>query len=86
MIADSIIVVLVCIMPTQQPKEPHKNRFTEVFEQADKAFDKTHKFDIEALKQAAHEAAISADEKTKAEREEVMKPVFDVNDLFRKEE
>lgn len=86
MIADSIIVVLVCIMPAQQPKEVKQNRFTEAFEQADKDFNKKYHLDIEALKQAAHEAAISADEKTKAEREEVMKPVFDVNDLFRKEE
>lgn len=82
MIADSIIVVLVCIMPAQQPKEVKQNRFTEAFEQADKDFNK--KYHLE--KHAAHEAAISADEKTKAEREEVMKPVFDVNDLFRKEE
>lgn len=86
MIADSLIVVFVCIMPVQQPKEVRQNRFKETFEQADKEFTKKYKLEIEALKRAAHEAAISADEKTKAEREEVMKPVFDVNDLFRKEE
>ena len=86
MIEDSIIVVLVCFMPVQQPNEVKENRFEEAFEQADKEFDKTHKFDIEALKRAAHEASISAAKKTKAERDEVMKPIFDVNDLFRKEE
>lgn len=86
MIADSIIVVLVCVMPVQQPKEVSQNRFKESFEQADKEFDKKYKLDIEALKRAAHEAAISADEKTKAERDRIMKPIFDVNDLFRKEE
>lgn len=86
MISDSIIVVLVCIMPVQLPNEVKENRFTEVFEQADKEFDKKYKLDIEALKRTAHEAAISADEKTKAERDRIMKPIFDVNDLFRKEE
>ena len=82
MIADTILVVLMCSAPVQQPKEPHKNRFTEVFEQADKEFDKKYKLDIEALERAAHEAVISADEKTKAEREAVTKPVFDVKELF----
>lgn len=86
MIADTILVVLMCIAPVQQPQEASQNRFTEAFEQADKAFDKKYKLDIEALKRAAHEVAISADEKTKAEREEVMEPVFDVKELFRKEE
>lgn len=82
MISDSIIVVLVCIMPVQLPNEVKENRFVEAFEQADKEFDKTHKFDIEALKRAAHEAAISADKKTKAERDRIMKPIFDVKELF----
>lgn len=86
MIADSIIVVLVCIMPAQQPKEVRQNSFKETFEQADKEFTKKYKLEIEALKRAGHEAAISADEKTKAERDRIMKPIFDVNDLFRKEE
>lgn len=86
MIADSIIVVLVCIMPAQLPKEVKQNRFTEAFEQADKDFNKKYHLNIEGLKRAAHEAAISADEKTKAERDRIMKPIFDVNDLFRKEE
>lgn len=82
MIVDSIIVVLVCVMPVQQPKEVSQNCFKESFEQADKEFDKKYKLDIEALERAAHEAVISADEKTKAEREAVTKPVFDVKELF----
>lgn len=86
MIADTILVVLVCIMPALQPKKSTSNRFAESFEQADKEFDKKYKLDIEALERAAHEAAISADEKTKAERDKIMKPIFDVNGLFRKEE
>ncbi len=82
MIADSIIVVLVCVMPVQQPKEVRQNRFKETFEQADKEFTKKYKLEIEALKRAAHEAVIQADLETKVERDEVMKPVFDVKELF----
>lgn len=82
MVADTIMVVLVCFMPTQQPKEVKKNRFTESFEQADKEFDKEFKLDIEALKKAAHEAAISADEKTKVEKERALRPLINVKELF----
>lgn len=82
MVADSIIVVLVCVMPVQQPKEVRQNRFKETFEQADKEFKKKYKLEIEALKRAAHEAVIQADLETKVERDEVMKPVFDVKELF----
>lgn len=86
MIADSLIVVFVCIMPVQQPKEVRQNRFKETFEQADKEFTKKYKLEIEALKRAAHEAVIQADLETKVERDGVMKPLFDANYLFRKEE
>lgn len=82
MIADTVIVVLVCIMPAQQPKQNTQNRFIETFEQADKEFDKKYKLDIEELKRAAHEAAVQADEKTKAQRERVMKPIVDIKTLF----
>lgn len=82
MIADTVIVVLVCIMPAQQPKQNTKNRFIETFEQADKEFDKKYKLDIEELKRAVHEAAVQADEKTKAQRERVMKPIIDIKTLF----
>lgn len=82
MIADTVIVVLVYIMPAQQPKQNTQNRFIETFEQADKEFDKKYKLDIEELKRAAHEAAVQADEKTKAQRERVMKPIVDIKTLF----
>ena len=82
MIADTLIVVLVCIMPAQQPKQNTQSRFIETFEQADKEFDKKYKLDIEELKRAAHEAAVQADEKTKAQRERVMKPIVDIKTLF----
>ena len=36
MIADTIIVVLVCIMPAHNLKQNTQNRFIETFEQADK--------------------------------------------------
>lgn len=79
MIADTIIVVLMCIMPAQQPKE-RCNRFKPLFEQADSAFNA--KYNLEALRRAAHEAAISADRKTKAERDKILKPIIDVKQLF----
>lgn len=82
MITDTIIVVLVCIMPVQQPKQNTQNRFIETFEQADKEFDKKYKLDIKELKRAAHEAAVQADEKTKAQRERVMIPIVDIKTLF----
>lgn len=73
MIADTIVVVLLCIMPAQEPKQNKENRFKEIFEQADREFDKKYRLDIEALKSASREAAIQAFEKTK-------------NELFMKEE
>lgn len=83
MIADTIVVVLMFIFPTQQHKEVEGNRFKEVFEQADKAFDNKYKIDIEAFKRASNEAAISADEKTKSERDNIMKPIIiDIKSLL----
>lgn len=73
MIADTIVVVLLCIMPAQEPKQNKENRFKETFEQADREFEKKYMLDIEALKSASREAAIQAFEKTK-------------NEQFRKEE
>ena len=73
MIADTIVVVLLCIMPAQEPKQNKENRFKETFEQADREFDKKYRLDIEALKSASREAAAQAFEKTK-------------NKLFRKEQ
>lgn len=84
MIADTIIVVLVGIMPAQQPREVKQNRFKEVFEQADKDFEKKHILDIEELKRASNDAVKSADIKSKAERDRVMRPLFDVYELFKK--
>ena len=71
MIADTIIVVLVCMMPAQQPKE-RCNRFKPLFEQADSAFNKTHKIELEAIRRASAEAVKSAHIKTKCERDKIM--------------
>lgn len=68
MAADTIVIVLMCIIPTQQPKEVKKNRFTEAFEQADKAFNKKYEVDVEALKKASYEAVKSAEGKTLKEK------------------
>lgn len=75
MIIDTIIVVMVCIIPEQQPKEFKQNRFKEVFEQADKDFDRKYGIDIEKLKKASSEAVIEAEEKTKEEKKKALEPI-----------
>lgn len=82
---DTIVVVLVCIMPTKQPKESC-NRFLPLFEEADSAFNQKYKLDIEMLKQASREAVKSADEKTRVERDRVMNLFKGINFFERKEE
>lgn len=85
MVADTILVVLVCIMPAQQPKE-NSNRFRPLFEQADSSFNSEYKLDIEALKAASKQAVKTADEKTKVERDRVMSLFKGINFFGRKEE
>lgn len=63
MIADTIVVILMGIMPTQPIKS--EGKFTKLFEQADSVFNQQYKLDIEELKRASDEAAKSAFEKTK---------------------
>lgn len=75
MIVDTIIVVLVCIIPEQQPKDFKQNSFKEVFEQADKDFDRKYGIDIEKLKKASSEAVIEAEEKTKEEKKKALEPI-----------
>ena len=60
MIADTIVVVMVCIMPSQQKQ----NRFDALFEEADR---QEYKLNLEELKKASAEAAKEAFEKTKKE-------------------
>lgn len=75
MIIDTIIVVLVCIIPEQHPKEFNQNSFKDVFEQADKYFDRKYGVDIEKLKKASEEAVIEAEEKTKEEMKKALEPI-----------
>lgn len=75
MIVDTIIVVLVCIIPGQQPKEFKQNSCKEVFEQADKDFDRKYGIDIEKLKKNSSGAVIEAEEKTKEEKKKALEPI-----------
>ena len=76
MVSDTIVIVLMCIMTTQPIKS--EGKFTKLFEQADSVFNKEYKLDIEELKKASNEAVKIADEKTKDERERIMKPVINI--------
>lgn len=72
MIADTLIVMIFCISSkVQEPVEvtSGKEDFKELFNEADKKFDKVHKIDLEALKRASQEAAEEAAEKTKKMRD-----------------
>lgn len=76
MVADTIVIVLVCIKSAQPDKViPHKqeNRFVELFKEADKKFDKAYRLNIDELKRASSEAVQSAAEKTKSQREKALK-------------
>lgn len=71
MVADTIIVVMMVIPSSPQPKE---NRFTELFKDADAAFEKEYHLK-ERFKEASRQAVISADEKTSKWREGALKGV-----------
>lgn len=84
MVADTIIVVLVCIMPAQQPQESNK-RSTPLFEQFDLTFNKKHKFNISSLRSASKHAKILAEENTKVEHDRVLNLFKDIDAFGRKE-
>lgn len=67
MIADTLVVIMVCIT-TSQPKQ---NNFKALFDEADKQFNKEYKLNLEELKKASAEAAKEAFEKTKKELEKL---------------
>lgn len=77
MLADTIIVVLLCIIPAQHQD---KNRFKDAFEKADRQFD----IELSELAKASEEPAKSAALKTKREREEAMRDFCDFKALLRK--
>lgn len=85
MVTATIFVVLVCIMPAQQP-QGNSNQFRPLFEQADSAFNAEYKLDIEALKVTSKQAAKTAAEKTKVERGRVLDLFKDIDIYRRKEE
>lgn len=75
---DTIIVVVMLLCPVSvqdkcNKQEQKQNRFSALFEQADKEFSRTHRIDIEQIRKASREAVISADIKTREEREKVLK-------------
>lgn len=71
MIADTIIVVMMVIPSSPQPKE---NRFAELFKEADAAFEKEYNLK-DKLKEASRQSAISAEEKTAKQRDKALKSV-----------
>lgn len=81
MVSDTIVIVLMCVMTAQQPKE-HHNSFRQLFEEADRKFDIEYKLDIEKIKRASKEAVIEAAIKTNDERNKVTRPIIDVKKLF----
>lgn len=60
------------VIPSSPP--PKENRFTELFKEADAAFEKEYNLK-EKLNEASRQAVISADEKTAKQREEALKGV-----------
>lgn len=85
MVVDTILVVLVCIMPAQQPKES-SNRFRPLFERADSTFNSEYELDIEALKATSKQTARTAHEKTKVKHDRVMNLFKGIDSFERKEE
>lgn len=69
MIVDTLIYVMVVLIDTTATS----NRFENAFSEADR------QFNIEMMKQASHEAAIEATEKTRKLRTKVL-------DIYRKED
>lgn len=68
MISDTLVVLLIFVMPEMtEVNNGRQHKFRELFEQADKDFDRKYG-DIEKLKKASSEAVIEAEEKTKEEK------------------
>lgn len=76
MISDTLVVLLIFVMPEMtEVNNERQHKFRELFEQADKDFDRTYGIDIERLKKASSEAVIEAEEKTKEEKKKALKPI-----------
>lgn len=57
MVADTIVIMLMIAQPA---KNQVNGRFNEAFEQADSAFNKEYKLEIEKMKNASQQAAKEA--------------------------
>lgn len=77
MIADTLVVVLICLSPAQ-PVQPDTaisisgNRFSEVFKEADRDFERKYHLS-EKIREASKQAVKSADKKTRNERNKVIR-------------
>lgn len=76
MISDTLVVLLIFVMPEMaEVNNGRQHKFSELFEQADKDFDRKYGIDIEKLKKASSEAVIEAEEKTKEEKKKALEPI-----------
>lgn len=76
MISDTLVVLLIFVMPEMtEVNNERQHKFRELFEQADKSFDRKYGIDIEKLKKASSEAVIEAEEKTKEEKKKALEPI-----------
>lgn len=76
MISDTLVVLLIFVMPEMtEVNNERQHKFSELFEQADKDFDRKYGIDIERLKKASSEAVIEAEEKTKEEKKKALEPI-----------
>lgn len=76
MISDALVVLLIFVMPEMtEVNNGRQYKFRELFEQADKDFDRKYGIDIEKLKKASSEAVIEAEEKTKEEKKKALEPI-----------
>lgn len=76
MISYTLVVLLIFVMPEMtEVNNGRQHKFSELFEQADKDFDRKYGIDIEKLKKASSEAVIEAEEKTKEEKKKALEPI-----------
>lgn len=76
MISDTLVVFLIFVMPEMtEVNNERQHKFVELFEQADKDFDRKYGIDIEKLKKTSSGAVIEAEEKTKEEKKKALEPI-----------
>lgn len=76
MISDTLVVLLIFVIPEiTEVNNERQHKFVELFEQADKDFDRKYGIDIEKLKKASSEAVIESEEKTKEEKKKALEPI-----------